>query len=453
MPERAGRHAYVRYEPNLSMDLSDLGRRIFGQHYRIIALLAILGAALGLLLQAGTAKTYTASTRFVLDTPDPKSRTEAMSIADTAKAIATSPALVKKALEDAHVTGRNSVEVAAKDVDVRGLGASSIVELSVKDHDREVAKAIANALAQGVLRIRSDFSSGHLQKVLPLLDERINDLTASIAVLNRKIDSLNAGGSAVAATALGTKRDSLAQERGELESTKVSLLSADAARPNALVISPATAPSHLDPSRWVSNAVLGALLGLILGIGVAAAIESFRPTLVGSENMAQALDTALLGELPSVYPEKDAERDLSVLKGRLQLAGDAAGARGVGLVAADRSVDLWQLAAHLGASPADGRSAVPSGAEAVRAARDGARDGVRIRPVKLEGSQLQGRDGAAIVLVSPTAMKRSELLALSHLLRLRSLPLLGLITYRNPRSRPWPWQQAQRDRVAVVTPE
>lgn len=433
------------------MELSDIGRRIFGQHFRLIAIFVVVGVAIGLLLQAGTAKTYTASTRLVLDTPDPKSRVEATSIVDTARAIATSPALVRTALENARVTGRNPVVVAGHDVSVRGLGASAVVQLSVKDHDREAAKAIANALAHGVIRTRLDFSSGQLEKVLPELDGRIDQLTTRIAGLDRRIDSLKAVGRAQAATELETKRDSLAQQRAELESARVTLLSADAARPKPSVISPATVPTHLDPRRWLSNVVLGALLGLILGIGVAAAIESLRPTLVGGESIADALDTPLLGVLPSVYPGKDAGRDLTLLKGRLRLAGEAVGSRRIGLVAADRFVDLWQLAAHLGTSHSDGGSPVSTGAEAVRGGREEAREAMRIRPVELEDSQPHARDGAAIVVVCPMAIKRSELLAIRQLLRLRSLPVLGLITYKAPRSRPWPWPQAARERVAVVT--
>jgi hypothetical protein len=103
------------------------------------------------------------------------------------------------------------------------------------------------------------------------------------------------------------------------------------------------------------------------------------------------------------------------------------------LVAADHSVDLTGLATHLATSP-------------------GALDGLEIHPVSLEESELDGRRQRAVVLVSPTSLKRAELLALDRRLSLMSSTLLGLITYQGPHARRWPWSEA-RDRVAVVVPE
>ena len=76
------------------MQLNDIGRRIFGEHSRLIAALVVGGLVVGLLLQVTSERMYTASARLVLDTADPKSQSESTSIADTGKALATSPAQV-----------------------------------------------------------------------------------------------------------------------------------------------------------------------------------------------------------------------------------------------------------------------------------------------------------------------------------------------------------------------
>jgi capsular polysaccharide biosynthesis protein len=448
------------------MQLNDIGRRIFGEHSGIIVPLVVLGMLIALLLQVTSARTYTASTRLVLDTPDPKSRTEAMSISDTAKAIATSPALVRRALNDAKLSGTHAVDIAKNHVSVTGLGASGVVQLSVSDGNAAHAKAIANALAGEVIDTRLAFSRGQFQKVLPQLDERITALSDQIADLDGQIDSLSvqavATSSAQAANSLRarrddlvTTRDSLAQQRGELQSERISLLSANALRPNSSVISRATIPTHRDPGHWLIDVILGGLLGLIVGIGVAAALEAIRPTVVGSDNVAETLDTPLIGELPSVYPGEvaSATEDLTPLKTRLVVAGEAAGSRLVGLVAADRSVDLWQLATHLDASPVQGGSAGMTVPEGLRSGQPEGRNGLRVRPVSLDDSHLKGRDGSAFVLVSPTSIKRTELLALGNLMRLSSTTLLGLITYKAPNTRHWPWLAAARDRVPTITPD
>jgi len=428
------------------MQLNDIGRRIFGQHAGIIVPLVVVGIAAALLFQLTSARMYTASTRLVLDTPDPKSRTEAMSISDTAKAIATSPTLVRRALQDARVTGSNAVDFAKNHVTVTGLGASAVVQLSVSDSNAETAKVVANALAQRVIQTRLQVSRGQLRDTLPRLGKQITALSDKIATLDAQIDQLNVRAATTGSAqfraqrdaATGT-RDSLAEQRAQLESDQANLLGSDALRPNASVISPATRPSHRDPGHWLIDAILGGLLGLIVGVGVAAVIEAIRPTVVGSASVAETLDTPLMGELASVYPGEvaTATDDLTPLKVRLVVAGEAAGSKMIGLVPTDRSVDLQQLATHLEASHA--------GPEA--------RNGVSVRPVNLEGPHSKRIDGGAIVLVSPTAIKLTELLALRDLTRLTSTRLLGLITYKAPQTRHWPWHPVARDRVAIITPD
>src|SRR5207248_6065006 len=124
-------------------------------------------------LRAGTS--YTASARLVLDTPDPKSRTEAAAIADTAQAIATSPAQVQAALQRIRLD-RDSINVADHDVTVRPLGTSGVLQLSVKDRNAQAAAAIANSLADQVIRARLRISSGALQTALARIGKQIEDL-------------------------------------------------------------------------------------------------------------------------------------------------------------------------------------------------------------------------------------------------------------------------------------
>src|SRR3982750_4728248 len=100
------------------MELTDAARRILRQHWVLIAVCVALGVVAAA-IHAHEPSMYTASTRLVIGTDDPKSRTEAGPSADTGKAIATSLTQVRRALEDAHVTDRNPVDVAKKHVFVR----------------------------------------------------------------------------------------------------------------------------------------------------------------------------------------------------------------------------------------------------------------------------------------------------------------------------------------------
>ena len=412
----AGRRAYGEPDPRLApvppsrsepgMELNEAGRRIFGQHWRLILGLVLAGIAAAALLHGGSVSTYTASTRLVLDTQDPKSRAESTSIADTAKAIATSPSQVRGALEDAHVTGRDPIDLAKHHVSIGALGTSAVLQLSVSDRNPRVAAAVATTLAARVIRARLDVSNGQLQRVLGQLDQRIEGLNRQIA--------------GVESPAL---RLSLGQQRSVLEGERVSLLSTEALRPKPSIISPATLPTHADSSHWLPYLVLGALLGLVLGVGGAGLLETIRPTLVGSDALARAFETPLLG---SLRREDDAD-GLRRITPRLFVAAEVAGVGTVNLVATDPDVDLSRLANGLEAAPADAFGPP-------RNPRD-TQPGLRIRPFNLRDSSPEVPGGVGLVVVSPTALKKTELMDVSHLLNVASLPLLGLLTYSPSSSR------------------
>jgi capsular polysaccharide biosynthesis protein len=441
------------------MELNEAARRIFGTHLRLIALWVILGFFVGALLHAGNERTYTATTRLVLDTPDARDRSDSTAIADMAKAIATSPSLVRGALDDAHITTRNPVDVARHHVSVTALGSSAVLDLSVSDPNRRVAAAVANTLAARVIQTRLKVSSGQLQQVLTELDGRIATLNRRIGDLDVKIASLGLT-NAPARDAAQRSRDFLAQARSVLEAERVSLLSTDAQRPNPAIISQAPLPTHADSSRLLQDLVLGALLGLVLGIGSAALIETVRPTFVGGDVLARELDTPLLGALSSESGERQRQRLVSIIAARLHLAAEGAGVHDIVLLGAGTDTELRGLAELLEAVPAEALRAVPDDTELAPAAtadaqggtrtrngadlqpRDGAsagdraRPGMRIRAFDIHTSLVDGQNGAGIALVSPSTLAKSKLDDVRHLLNATRSPLLGLITYDGSLSDP-----------------
>jgi len=280
------------------------------------------------------------------------------------------------------------------------------LQLSVSDRNPRVAAAVATTLASRVIRARLDVSNGQLQRVLGQLDQRIDGLNRQIA----GVDS-------------PALRLSLGQQRSVLEGERVSLLSTEALRPKPSIISPATLPTHADSSHWLPYLVLGALLGLVLGVGGAGLLETIRPTLVGSDALARAFETPLLG---SLRREDDAD-GLRRITPRLFVAAEVAGVGTVNLVATDPAVDLSRLANGLEAAPADAFGPP-------RSPRD-THPGLRIRPFNLRDSSPEVPGGVGLVVVSPTALKKTELMDVSHLLNVASLPLLGLLTYSPSSSR------------------
>jgi uncharacterized protein involved in exopolysaccharide biosynthesis len=412
------------------MEQSEIVQRIFGQHRWLIlsfVAFAIAGAAL---LHVGDSRSYTAATRIVLDTPDPTSRAEAIAISDTARAIATSPGQVAAALAAAHVRGRDPVAIARDDVSVRALGSSGILELTAKDRDPRVAAAIANSLAGRVIKARLEVTQGQIRDVLDDVTRQIDTLSARIAAADAHIDALNlqtaAASNAEGANTLRAQRDEesrrrdfLAQQRSVLESERVGLLSDDALRPKPSIISRASVPSRSDPSRLPVDLALGALLGLILGVGAAAFIEAFRPTVVGGDALAKEFGVPLLGTLPG--PPDDGHIEPGDIPARVGVAARAAALKKVALVPVGPQIDVGPLAERLQAARSPRSSTKNAGAAVIR---------------PFDPAQgMQNGSGDGLVLVAPSTVKKADAMEAGHLLTISRLPLLGLITYGRPRRR------------------
>jgi len=415
------------------MELNDAFGRIVGQHWRLLTAGLVAGVMLGLVLGPHGTE-YAASARLVLDTPDPVARQQSVAYADTAKAIATSPAQVRAALRSVGVVRGDPAVFAKNHVAVTALGTSGVIQLTVTDRKSKAAAAVANSLVSLVIRTRVQVTDGELNHIFAQLDRRTAALNKKIAdaadYVNALSDRIAAAGSADAAASLREKRqvaqsslDFLAQQRSVLQAQRVSLLSATAQRPRPAIISAATPPRSPESSHLTLYAVLGALLGLIFAIGAAGFLETIRPTLVGGETLAGELDAPLLGRLDD--PVEQAAADIGA---RLRLAAEAAQVRNVALVAAGTDVDLGILAEWLRSAPAAGGFPAPLNSKAKGHAA------LRIGPFDAESPPFNNGVRSGIVVVSPTALKKNELTDIAHLLKVSRLPLLGLITHTPPES-------------------
>jgi hypothetical protein len=399
------------------VELNEAFRRIVLQHVRLIACFVVTGLALGAVVHRAAGKTYTASARLVLDTQDPRSRTEAAAIADMGQAIATSPAQIQKALDRSHV--RRDVAGVARHVAVRPLGTSGVLELTYSDRGSQGAKAITNALAAQVIRARLAISSGELQQALDATARQIDEFNRNISKLDAKIAS------SLDQAAL-TERDLLTQRRAALESERATLLSSAALRPKPSIISGAGLPARANASGVLPYMTLGAIFGLILALGTAGLVEMIRPTVVGEDALAREFDAPLLGRLSGV-PGQASLVGTTSLADRIRFAGEASDVHGVWLIGAGPTVDLRSFAVAL-TRAGDSNGAGNGSSRAPKAAKGLPARGVTIDVFDLHTWSPNGA-GAGLVLVSPVALKKEDLVETNRLLELSRLPVLGLITY------------------------
>lgn len=420
------------------MELNEVMGRIVGRHLGLITTLLLAGLLGAFAFHMNDASRYSATTRLVLDTPDPTNQAQSAVIADTARAIASSTSLVKDALDEVGVR-RDARDLALHDIEVQALGISGVVQLSVIDSDPSVAVALANAIGKSVIQTRLEVTAGQAATVVRDLDRQISELQAQAGSLDRTIKGMNPqnGSTRAQLDQLLVQRDALTQRLAQLQGERANVEGSRALRPKAAIIDPARAPAQQLPGRRLPDIVLGGLLGLLVGVGVAAGLESLRPTLVGRTAIAKGIAAPILAELVGP-PGRRGNRhgwhpaDVAEAAMHVELVAVAAGVQQIQLMALDRQVDLSNLARVL----ADSLSTVTVeqvNTPTARRRRQGfwqAQDGelvVHADPTRDAPQNGDGRVG--LIIVTPIVVKLTDLDPVKDFLAISGWPLLGVILY------------------------
>ena len=172
------------------MDVSEVVHRVALAYWPLIIGLSLLGAMAGGALHVNDSPVYTSDVRFVLDAPDPQAAAESTSIADAAKSIATSPSHISAALALAGVR-RDIVRYATQNIELQPLGTSGVLDLQVKDPDREAAAVIANALAKDIIDTRSIVARDRSNALLATLSDEIKSTNSRLDKLIGILESGN----------------------------------------------------------------------------------------------------------------------------------------------------------------------------------------------------------------------------------------------------------------------
>jgi capsular polysaccharide biosynthesis protein len=424
------------------MDLQEVIRRILLGHWVVIVACVVVSAGAIVTYHLFDTPMYTASTRVVLDAPAPTSGTEATAVADAAKAIVTSPTHIIAALNAAGVV-RDPVKLTSN-ITLAPLGTSGVLLLTVRDSNAVAAAGIANALADDLIKTRLAVSPA-AQKAA--LDTQIAAVTDQISALNLEISSLkqqlqsltvdpsNPQTASVRAqiltdriTADDNEVATLTQQSIHLDSERASLGSASDTTPS--VIDVAAVPTKADPSRLPIDLALALIVGSVLGVGLAAGMETFRPTLANSGSLAKALGVPVLGWIPD---------SSGTLPTRLKLASAAADVRTLELVGLGEGLDLPSLARTLRGPLGQGQG-----------------EGKGLAIFAIDDMPARYRNGqapaSAFVLVTHGKIRKGALEAVVDLVSLSGRPLLGIIAHRpdHASSRTLPPPSKPLPRFAVV---
>jgi capsular polysaccharide biosynthesis protein len=405
------------------MDLQEVTRRVVLGHWVVIVACVVVCAGAVTAYHLTDTEMYSASTRVVLDVPAPTSGTEALAVADMAKAIVTGPGHIVAALKVAEAMRDPVKEIS--NITVAPLGTSGIVQITVKDSNPVAAAAIANALANDLIdtRINSHASQrAALDAKIKTLTDRIAAIDQDIAGLNGQLRDLQVDRSNPAATqaqaqiladriqALSSQRTALTDESLHLDSQRANLGSAYLTTPS--VVDVATVPTKADPSRLPIDLALAVIIGLVLGVGAAGAMETFRPMLSSGDAVARTLSVPVLGWLPD---------PTGTLAARLKLAAGSGDVRALELIGIGDSPDLSAVARSLRGQLSQG---------------EGEGKGIAIFSMKDAPPRYRNAQAPAhgFVLVTPDRIKKESLIQVQELMALSGRPLLGLIVHRPARA-------------------
>lgn len=434
------------------MELRELGDRLLRLHAKLILFFLIAGVLGGLAFHMGDKPQYQAHTLFVMGVPDPQSAESAAVLADTARGMATGPQLVTKAMAQAGVT--RDITAVANTINVQSVGTSGVLSLSVADQNPQVAVKLSNALAADVVSTRIALLQNGIQSSLNSLRRQQASADKHIEQLTGRIERLIAQGAGGLPTSPGEGQLTALQARlTSLQdlATQISVQRNDLEAqlgPKTAVIDTADAAVRIH-GRTLDDAVLGGVLGLVLGIAIAGGLEVARPSLVGAASISRIIGTPLLGEM-STPPDSWSVSDLPDAGSYVELAADAQHVREVRFAALDPNgrrhrarVRMLEGPLHrlrFGRSPAGGRAAGTGGNGSLRVKTPAA---AAAAAAASASSAVAGPDGnssphTGLVVAVPRVLKVADVDALTNFIWISGWTLLGVIVYDKARKKIMP---------------
>jgi capsular polysaccharide biosynthesis protein len=394
------------------MELTEAVQRIVRHHIVLIVALAAVGMLIPLGLNRGREPSYQAVARVEIDASSTSDPEQAKSREDTANAIITSPGNVGFALEKEGID-RDPKDVADNHVAVESIGTSSVLELSVTDHDPRTAMLMTNALADQLVRVRD-------AAVLGASKAQVKDFDDQIKVSDEQLRNLRAGGIKESEQA---ELSDASRQRSDLVAARSQIIVG--MPPEPTVVDQATVPDKSLATGMKAQMAVGGLLGLALGLALASVVEALRPTIVSPDALARELSAPIVGRLPRAPQQAKSLGDPS-LPVYLQLAAVGAGVDAVHLVPVGPPVDLQRLTRWLQA--AIGPSPDIEAIDLHSAAGTSSLSSNALIPV--------GGDQPApvgLVVVAPSVLPKKDLTSIEHLVAMTQWPLIGIITYQRRR--------------------
>lgn len=422
------------------MEIDEVAARLVRQYWVLLAVCVLVPLVVVAAIVVRQPVTYAADARIITSSAVPQSASEADAIVSQVQGIATGPTAIAQALHKAGVRP-NTGGFAVKNVSVTGLGTSQVVDITVTDKNPRVAQRVAQSLGTEVVDSLNKVGQSGLSEALGAIDSELVGLTEQRAEVDAQVNAQPKN------QALASKLAGLDQVIANFTGDRSRLLIQASTQGLATVLDQPSLPRAPESKALPQKVGLAVLLGLVLGILLAAITEMFQPTVPGARRVSRRLNSPLLGSLTEgdLRGERD-KSDSLVLQ--IRLAAAHARVSNVALVDIDSERHLDTLANALnnamphgapyfaGGAPAtaaeNGSAAadlgVGSATTTVLTERAAGTDGRTLRVSSLHQLQRQPDAGqAGIVVLSGPVARVSRIAALDDLSVASGWPIIGVV--------------------------
>ncbi len=271
------------------MTLDEVFKRVVQAHLRLILVCILVPLAAVGYLQAHSTRDWVATVRTQVESTAPSSATEADALSSRVLALATTPYLVQQALTSARLPG-DANTIANHHVTSQRLGESPIVEISVSNPDRKLAGEQVTAIATRVVSFMNDGNKQVFQQQLGAVRRQLNAALAARDQAARQVAR-----QATPTTASQTQLNDAQSAVDRLNATQSQMELSNATRDLVVLINGPDPQVVQTNSSLIPRAALALLLGLLLGIAVAALLETMRPRIAGARSVARVLGAPMIG--------------------------------------------------------------------------------------------------------------------------------------------------------------
>jgi polysaccharide biosynthesis transport protein len=204
----------------------------------------------------------------------------------------------------------NSQLGATPSITARPVGQTDVIRVTASSTIPKQAADVANAYANAYISFRRTQDVNDLLAAGSQIQTKVDDLQKQIDALDMQVAGAAPANRQTVETNLSPQRDSLVSQKG-LFKQRLDQMQVDAALKTggAQLVTPAVAPMSPSSPKPVRNGVLGLLVGLVFGVGLAVLLDHLDDSVRSSDDLDLATHgLPNLGLIPKIsgWKAKDA---------------------------------------------------------------------------------------------------------------------------------------------------